>query len=195
MAKDSNELVVAQTGSVYIAPVGTVVPDTPATALAGDWVELGYTTTDGVSFSASVEFDDIDAWQSTTPVRRIVTGRDASVTFTLEQWNPDSFALAFGGGAWTEITAPVPPAPGVWEYTPPADTDSIAEYALAVDFVDGDEARRIHVYRGNVTDSVETTLTRTGASVLPITFSALTPDGGDTAWRLLSNAETDAVTA
>lgn len=190
MAQDSGEIVVAKQANVYIGPVGTVVEDNPTTALAAGFVELGYTTEDGVTFSASVDVEDIRAHQSSTPVRRIVTGRGVMASFSLEQWNRDNFALGFGGGTWTQVTAPVttaPTSPGVYEFLPPSDDDDLAEYALVLDFQDGSRASRVEIHRGNVSDSVETTLTPTGAALLPITFTGLTPDGQDRAWRYLSN--------
>jgi hypothetical protein len=178
--EDSSQIVVAQRGTVAIGPVGVAVDEDPDVALPGSFTDLGYTTTDGATFGASVDVTDIDAWQSATPVRRIVTGRGTSASFSLEQWNADNFALAFGGGEWTVDG-------DVAIYTPPADTDAIAEYQLAIDFADGDKKGRLVVFRGNVADSVETTLTRGGASLLPITFTGLTPDGEDRSWRYSTN--------
>lgn len=181
MAESASNIVVAQRGTVYIADVGTEVDDDPATPLGVGFTELGYTTEDGVTFSVSADVTDINAWQSPTPVRRITTSRSAAISLTLEEWTEQNFALAFGGGAWSSPTA------GVYQYDPPADTDAVAEYCLVVDFHDGDQNSRIEVYRGNVDGSVETQLTRTGAAVLPITFTALTPDDTDRAWRYLSD--------
>lgn len=176
MANDSSRITVAQRGSIHIGDVGVLVSPDPAVAVPGSFEELGYTTEDGVSFSTSADVTDINAWQSTTPVRRIVTGRGISVGFTLEEWKEANFKLAFGGGYWTE-------ASGVSQYHPPAATEALDEYALVVDFQDGDEKSRLVVYRGNVADSVETTLTRSGAALLPITFTGLAPDGQDRNWR------------
>jgi len=58
-----------------------------------------------------------------------------------------------------------------------------------VDFVDGDKHYRLVIKQGNITDSVETNLARGGASVIPITIEAVTPDGEDRSWYLLSDDE------
>lgn len=181
MAQDSSEIVVAASGDVSIAPVGTTLPTT-LVALDENWANLGYTTEDGVTFSDSVEIEEIRAWQSANPVRKIVTARDKTVAFSLEQWNPDNFILAYGGGEWSE------PTPGIYRFDPPAVADAIAEYSMVIDWADGDKQHRVVIERGNVQEGVETQLIRSGAAVLPITFGTLNPDDPDaSAWYHLTD--------
>lgn len=180
---DADKIVVAQRGAVYLGDVGTVVADDPDVAVPGSFTDLGYTTEDGVTFGASSDVTDINAWQSATPVRRIVTGRSTTASFSLEEWSEDNFALAFGGGEWTFNGDRA-------VYNPPADEDALAEYQLIIDFQDGDKKSRLQIFRGNVADSVETTLNRTGAAILPITFTGLTPDGETRSWKYASNDPT-----
>lgn len=172
MAENASEITVAQSGTVYVGPV---IEDGEAPATLGDYTEVGYTTEDGVTFSAGADVTDINAWQSSTPVRRIVTSRSSTVGLSLQQWNADNFALAFGGGEWSE-------SGGTYRYDPPADTDALSEYGVIVQFEDGDKEGSVYVFRATVDGAVETQLTRTGAAVLPITFTALTPDGLDRSW-------------
>jgi hypothetical protein len=179
--QDSREIKVAAHGDLYIAPVGTRLPGDVDEALDAAFVNLGYLTDDGVTFSSGSEREDIRAWQKQQPVRRIVTGRSFSVGFQLEQWNPDNFALAFGGGEWSE------PSPGVYRYDPPADSDALSEYALVVDSQDGSRQDRFVVFRGTVADDVETQFVRNAAAVLPITFEALTPDDADRPWYYVTD--------
>lgn len=182
---DSEQLVVPLSGHIRLANLADV-PTLPGAsdgpeAATPDFVDLGYTTEDGVTFTATPTVEDIGAWQKATPVRRLVTARALTAAYSLEQWNQDNFSLAFGGGQWSE------PAAGVFRYDPPADTEALAEYAKVIDFADGDRHFRVVILRGNVTEAVETTLQRTGASVLPITFSALSPDDADRAWYFVSD--------
>lgn len=178
---NAEQIAVAASGHISVAPIGTTLPTDPTAALDDAFVDLGYVTEDGVTFTAEPTVEDINAWQSATPVRRLVTARALTVTWQGLEWNKDTFALAFGGGTWTEPTS------GVYQYDPPADTDALAEYALVIDAADGDKNYRWIVKRGNVTDAVETNLVRSGAALLPVTFSALTPDGEDTAWLFLTD--------
>lgn len=186
MPQEAAELVVAAAGNVQVAnladtPSLPASTDAPGASLDASFVDLGYTTEDGASFTATPTVEDINAWQKATPVRRLVTARALTVAFSLEQWNQDTFALAFGGGSWSE------PAAGVFRYDPPADTDALSEYALVIDFADGDRKGRVVVYKANVTEAVETSLTRTGAALLPVTLSALTPDDQDASWYFVGD--------
>jgi hypothetical protein len=182
MALDSDQIVVAGTGEVYVAPVGTAAPS-GATALSAafsaSWVGLGYTTEDGVRFSDTPDITDVNAWQSQYPVRRLVGTRANEFSFTALQWNSTTVSLAFGGGTWTEPTA------GIFKYAPPA-TGVLDERAMAVEWQDGSYKYRLIVPKGTVSGGVEFGLTRTEAAQLPLTFST-TPTGTGDAWYLLTD--------
>ena len=55
MAIDASEVRVAGYGHIYVAPEGTDLPTDVDTAMTADWVDLGYATTDGVTFTFSRE--------------------------------------------------------------------------------------------------------------------------------------------
>ena len=186
MPNAKEEIVVALDGSVHLAPAATALP-TDLDPLGVGYEDLGYQSSDGVTFSVTPNVENIDAWQSATPVRKIVTARTLTLGFTALQWNVSTFAAAYGGGEWSEITAPAPPDPGVYRYDPPADEDDLVDYVAVVEFVDGEKNYRLVVKQGNITESVETNLARSGAAVIPITVEAITPDGDDRSWYLLSN--------
>lgn len=198
MANDATNIRVAANGKISVAPYSAAVtlPTDPTEALDAAFVDLGYVNEDGVQFSMGVTIEQIRVWQKATPGRQIVTERTTTATFSLSEYKRDTFALAFGGGTWTEVTAPSGGANGVYRYDPPADTDELAEYVLVIDSVDGDEHDRWVVFRGSVTGDVETNMVRTGASLLPVTFSALAPDDENRAWAYVSDADgVQAVTA
>lgn len=168
---DSNELVVAGTGQVYVAPVGTTLPTDWDSALDSAFVGLGYTTEDGVSINVTPEIADMMAWQSRQPVRRESVNQAITTTFSLMQWNEETVPLAFGGGA---ITATA----NGYKYEFPTGDDALDERAMVVDVVDGDRTMRFVWARGNVTEGVEAQFVRTTPAVLPITFSVLEPTEG-----------------
>ena len=77
----------------------------------------------------------------------------------------------------------------MFRYEPPADQDALPEYGVVLDLEDGDRHGRFVLFRCNITDAVETTLTRTGAAVLPVTLNTLTPDDQDYSWEFISDDE------
>lgn len=168
---DPTELQVGITGQVYVAPLGTALPTTTLGALDAAFVGLGFTTEDGVSFSASKETQDINAWQSFDPIRTIVTARTVQATFSLQQWNEDTVPLAFGGGAVTGSTPN-------FKYELPDPEDGVDERSMVIDVEDGDNHMRFVIARGTVTEAVETQFQHGATAVLPITFKALKPSVG-----------------
>lgn len=180
MAKDSDQLVVAASGSIYVAPVGTTVNTDPDGALNAAFRDLGYATEDGVTFGDSPSIESIMAWQKSSPLRRIVTGRERTVSFSLHQWNDATVPFAYGGGQWNALGG------GLYRLDPPADTDELEERCLVIDWADGDRHFRFVAYSGNVTGGVETQLTRTGSAVLPITFEINANDNGDD-WNIFTD--------
>lgn len=177
MATDSTEVLVGQEAQIYLAPGGTSLPTGMAVPSAS-FVDLGYTSTDGFSFSYEPTVEDIYAHQDLDPIRQIKTAQTFQITFNLMQWNEDSFALAFGGGSWT--------AGAQFTYSPPDTSDDIAEYAIVVDIKDGSKDARFTIKRGTVASAVETTIVNNAAAVLPITVKALKPSSGD-AWNYISD--------
>lgn len=184
MALQKEQVRVASKGQVHVAPAGTTLPTTEESVLDAAFVGLGYTSEEGVSFTAEIETEEIKAWQTLDALRIIVIARALSLAFEGLQWNADTIALAFGGGDWTE------PTPGHHKYVPPGNEDALAEYAIVLDFRDGDNLYRLVIERGSITESVETQLVNNAAAKLPVTLKALAAEEeGDPSWFLLTNDE------
>lgn len=183
MPQDTQELVVAAHGDVYIAPVGTTLPTNPTAALNAAFRGLGLITEDGVTLSVAPDIESFNAWQRRQPVRRELTGQDITLGFALEQWNAENVKFAYSGGDVSE------PSPGIFRYDFPSDEDSLEERAIVVDWQDGDKSYRIVFSEGNVTEETETQLVRNDLAVLPITFSVNSPtNGGSPGYLLVDDA-------
>jgi hypothetical protein len=183
MAPNANQITVASQGTIYVSNISgttTTYPTTVSGTLTADYKELGYANEDGVTFTITPSVDDINAWQSATPVRRLVTTREFTAAANLMQWNTDTFPVAFGGGSWAGSGT-------TRQFLPPGDQDALAEFAVVIDAQDGTRRQRWVIERSNVTDAVSTQLVRTGAAVLPITFSGLTRSGQVRAWYFFSD--------
>ncbi len=179
MANDADAIVVAGTGRVLAAPVGTAAPADLTTAYGAAWVEMGFTNENGVTFSDGKTVEDIAVWQGFYPVRQIVTAREGSVAFGLRQWDKFTVPLAFGGGVISTPTA------GVFKYEPP-EAGTLDERALSVEITDGIKKFRFFVPKGLVREGVETNFTRTSAADLPITMGVLGTDSAKP-WYFLTN--------
>lgn len=100
MALDSDNVRVALTGAVYVAPVGTPVPSTLTEALDGAFVDLGYLSDDGATVTPSIKADEITAWQNEDIVRRTIT-RTHEIKFTLIETTLEGLKLAYASAAST----------------------------------------------------------------------------------------------
>lgn len=169
-ALDSDAIVIAGTATIQVAPAGTTMPESLSDDLDAAFVNLGYSTQDGVQFSDSKTVEGVTPHQSFYPVRRFVTARSSSAALSLLQWDADTVPLAFGGGAITE------PSPGEFRFTPP-EPDEIDERAVVIDIADGDRHIRIGIAKCMVSSNTESTFARTGPALLPLTFDVLATEG------------------
>jgi hypothetical protein len=183
MGQDSSQIKVAANGGLYIARYDDTptLPTDVETVLDPLLGEVGYASDDGVTFNKSEEIEDINVWQSQNPVDKIVTKRDFSAGASLMQWNRETVATAFGGGTWTE------PKVGVFRFDPPADYDPLTKWTAVIETITGDRIDRWVIERCTITGDIETQAVRNAAMMLPITLSALTPDGKARPWYYLSN--------
>lgn len=179
MSLDAEEIVVGGNHRIYVAPAGTPLPAKMSDTLNGNFLDLGYTTEDGVKFVDAKTIQPVQPSQSFYPVRQIVQNRQATAEFSMLQWNRGTVALAFGGGTWSV------PASGQYRYTPP-DPETIDERAMVIRPVDGDRDFQFVIALGFVTNNVESTFARTGPGLLPITFSVLS-DGSNDPWVFDTN--------
>jgi len=182
MTLDATELVVGASGHIYVAPTGSAEPANVSSVLDAAYAELGYATEEGVKASDGKTTNNIMAWQSFYPLITLVTEREFLVGFTLQQWNRDTVALAFGGGSFVDQGG------GMTKYVPPP-PETLDERICVVDWEYGDEDYRLVVPRCQVSETVETNLTRSDTAQLPVTLSVLAPAAGSDPWYWLTNAE------
>lgn len=181
MAKNAAAIVVGAAGSLYTAPLASTEPAFISTALDAAFLELGYVGEDGAQMVATMTIEEIRAWQSAYPVRRIATEREFTLSATLLEWNVVTVPFFFGGGT---ITEPDDIGnPGEYLFTPP-DPSAIDERMLALEWADGTKDYRIVVSRGMVTETDNTQLQRTDAAGLPITFGTMSNEAAGNPWFL-----------
>ncbi|WP_328915511.1 MULTISPECIES: phage tail tube protein [unclassified Streptomyces] len=168
----SSEIRIAGSGRILVAEAGSSAPTDFSTDWDSTiWTDLGFTSSDGVTFSKKDKLDPVDTWQAVSPVRFIYSDRDLSLKFALLQFNEDTFPLFMGGGDVTPVD--VTTNPGVYTYSL-GDGPQKDERALGLEFNDGtDVTYRFVIPRGQVTASDDIKLARKAAAQLGITFTAL----------------------
>lgn len=184
MAGDATQIVVAGTGVVSIAPYGTALPDGSTAvreSLDAAFVDLGFTTEDGVELTDGVSVNEVMAWQSSYPVRRLVSEYTGAVGFSLLQWSKDIFEQVLSGVVTEEV------ADTVHKFTPTR-AGVVAEKSMVVDFDDGTEEYRWVFPKVGLASDIVIPLVRTDAAVIPTEWGVI---GGDAAgaWFMLTSDE------
>jgi hypothetical protein len=180
MALDSAEVVVANSGHGYYAPVGTTMPTAFDETLDTAFIELGYFSEGGCTITIGRETTDVNAWQSRSPVRRTITKEAVSFAFELEQWNEETTALALGGGAWASDGGTG------YAYTPATADEGVPAWAFILEFEDAAGIIRWTNPKVELEGDVSITLSRDAAAVLPVGLTVL-----DTGTSDLYNIYTD----
>lgn len=162
MATTATEVRVAGAGKVYAAPEGSTLP-TDLGALDAAFVDMGYVTTDGVTFTHGRETEDLDAWQG-SKIRVLTLSEPYSVSFTLMQTSQDALLLAFGGGSVSTNL-------GVHTFAPPTGQNAVR--ALVIEFYDGSLTYRYVIPRAQIEGEITYTLTNEGAVTYPLEFGVL----------------------
>lgn len=170
-------------GHVYVAPVGTDIPDTPTEALDADWADLGHVSDAGVTPNWGKAKSGVSSWQSFPDYVRMLDGvAPKSLAFALLQWNSSTLAYAFGdGGEFTE------PTTGVYSYQPGEKGASDDERAILLEAVDGDYTYRLG-YRRSL-NQANLSVPFVGSALAPLNIDAvcLEPDGGEDAWFFITD--------
>jgi hypothetical protein len=175
MARTTDDVVVPSGGDVYQAPVGTALPTDLTTPPAAPWENVGFLSDDNPPTITGLQRDvtDLFAWNVDTPLRSALAPSAPVIQMELLQVeSEDALKLYFGGGTWTEGTAPAAST-----YTAP-DLSAPVDLATIIDVVDGAKLYRMMFPRTTTRPNGDMALARGGFVTMPIAMSILTPSSG-----------------
>lgn len=179
MSQDASKVRVALTGKVWLGKDETAtLPTAISVAVDSDeFDDLGFTTPDGVTFTFSKNVTNIDGWQSSEPLRKLLTSEPKQVEFVLRQLERSTYLAAFGGTIEEG-------SPGEFEWTPPA-AGSLPVRPLIVEFSDDDIDYRFIYRRCSDEAEKKMQLLRTDAVNLPANYAVLA--ASPTSWLVQTN--------
>jgi hypothetical protein len=159
MALDSDNVRVAVTGAVYVAPTGTTGPDYSDDALDAAFQDLGYISSDGIAESIDKSTTQIRSWQDGSLVREIVSDGTYSVSMTFIETNEDVVELYYGASLNTGTLPIDPRATG-------------GRQSFVIDVIDGTSIERTYIPAGEITSVGERTLASGEAIGYEVTITA-----------------------
>jgi hypothetical protein len=166
-------VVVGQTGSVYVAPIGTPAPTDATSALNPAFIELGFTSDDGILIHEEKDLETKSSWSSFYPVDYFFLNRRTLFQFILREFTRRNLEFALEGTASGT-------APGPFSYVPTI-TDILTR-ALVIDWRDSVRRFRLYVPKGSVDVVSSSSITRRTPTDLPIVFSAHKYDTNPYTW-------------
>lgn len=176
MALDSDNVRVAVSGAVYVAPTGTTAPTTSGSALDPAFTDLGYVSADGITESIDRSTTQIRAWQNGSLVREVTSEGTYSVSMTFIETNEAVLELYYGSAN----TA------GKFDIDP---TQSGGRKSFVIDVIDGTAVERIYIPAGEITALGERTLASGEAVGYEVTITAYADTGATTVSKWFSTLE------
>lgn len=176
MALDSDNVRVAVSGAVYVAPTGTTAPTDSGSALDAAFVDLGYVSADGITETIDRSTNQIRAWQNGSLVREITSEGTYSVEMTFIETKEDVLELYYGGS----VTG------GAIEIDP---ASSGGRKSFVIDVVDGSAVERIYIPAGEITSVGERTLASGEAIGYQVTITAYADTDSATVTKFFSVLE------
>lgn len=176
MALDSDNVRVAVTGAVYVAPVATAAPTGTASALDAAYVDLGYVSADGITENIDRVTNQIRSWQNGSLVREVTSEGTYSVTMTFIETQQSVLELYYGNAAVS----------GQINIDP---TSTGGRKSFVIDVVDGPIVERIYIEAGEITALGERTLASGEAVGYEVTITAYADEGSTTVTKWFSSLE------
>jgi hypothetical protein len=159
MALDSDNVRVAVTGAVYVAPTGTTGPSFSDDALDNAFSDLGYVSADGIVETIDKSTTQIRSWQDGSLVREIVSEGTYSVEMTFIETNQDVVELYYGSSLTSGELDGDPRATG-------------GRKSFVIDVIDGSSIERTYIPAGEITAVGERTLASGEAIGYTVTITA-----------------------
>lgn len=168
---NANQVTLASTGHVWVAPAGTALPTTVSATPNAAFIDLGYMDENGVSITPSVATNGVKAWQSATDVLTILTGVGLTAKFSAIQFSSKSSSEFLFGQSWVND--------GLGNTTLTFNSNpSLPLRAVLVDWTDQTGyLYRLVLSRGTFTDHDALQLQRTQNMAFGLTFECLDNSG------------------
>lgn len=176
------------TGAIFSAPLGTTVPTNATATLDAAFVDSGYVSEDGLSFTPEISTTDINEWNGSL-VRRIKETFNGTLSWAHLETNEQSLKNAFGDDA---VTATAATQSHGNQLAVSIAGDLPAAKAWVFKLKDGDNRMLIVVPNGQITGVEEVSFTSSDAITWGVTLSAYPDSAGNSIYIYTDDGQTTA---
>lgn len=176
------------TGAIFSAPLGTTVPTNATATLDAAFVDSGYVSEDGLSFTPEISTTDINEWNGSL-VRRIKETFNGTLSWAHLETNEQSLKNAFGEDA---VTATAATQSHGNQLSVAIAGDLPAAKAWVFKLKDGDNRMLIVVPNGQITGVEEVSFTSSDAITWGVTLSAYPDSAGNSIYIYTDDGQTTA---
>jgi len=176
MALDSDNVRVAVSGAVYVAPTGSTAPNDSGTALDAAFIDLGYVSADGIAENIDRTTNQIRAWQNGSLVREVTSEGTYTIELTFIETSEAVLELYYGSTITSGVLNGDPTATG-------------GRQSFVIDVIDGPIIERIYIPAGEITAVGTRTLASGEAVGYQVTVTAYADAGATTFKKFFSQLE------
>lgn len=178
------------TGAVMAAPLGTALPTTPIVAPNVLFLDLGYISEDGVTFSESLNWEKIYDWGG-DQVRTFMTRATFTLKWSFLETNDDALMATYDTSNVTITAATVSTGKytalkyNTLEPTPKSWLIHMQDTQL----VDAPRKSRLVIPNGQITERGDKQYTRSGGVMWPVTLECYPDSTGNSAYQYFTDGD------
>lgn len=175
-------------GAIFVAPVGTTLPESTSASLNTAFKNLGYISTDGVTNSNSMSSNDVKAWGGNTVLNTQTDKPDTFKFKLLEVLNVDVLKTVYGSSNVIENSVS-----GEIEIT--ANAEELTEMSWVIDMVlRNGTKKRIVIPSAKVSAIADIVYKDDDAVAYDTTISAVPDEDGNSHYEYIKKPATNTTT-
>jgi hypothetical protein len=181
MALNDEAVRVGVTGSVFVAPIGTALPDDVTTPLGVAFVEVGHISEDALTEALEITTEVLRSWQRPIGIRTLTTEVAWNFQFAMMETSPLNLELFYGGAVTTVAGSVATTAIPAWPQATPK--------AMVIEIVDGDIITRFALPKVEIGEREEVQHINTAGTVYGVTVNVLGTSLDDMGFRITNDPD------